>query len=277
MDHERKVADAARWIKERWDTVPRAAVVLGSGLGAIADAVASPTVIECADIPHWPRLTAAGHSGRLVCGELDGVPVIVLQGRVHLYEGRSMDEVTFPTRVAGELGADVYLATNASGGINESFSSGDLVAVTDHINLMGTNPLIGPNVDRWGERFPDMTEAYDKGCLRMLDAAAAESGVPLKHGVYIAFTGPSYETPAEIRMARTLGADVVGMSTVPEIIAAGHMGMRAAAVSCVSNSAAGITGEKLTHEEVLTNMARAAGSLTSLVLAFARQLAREVR
>jgi purine-nucleoside phosphorylase len=259
------VNEALSWLKERISPRPLAAVVLGSGLGALADRLEAPLSIPFGEIPHWPVTRAPGHAAKLVFGRLCGRPVLVQQGRVHYYEGFSMDEVTFSTRVYGTWGIPFYIPTNASGGIHHGLRPGDLVLIQDHINLLGTNPLIGPNIDGWGPRFPDMLHAYDPEMQLFAEDAARENGILLKRGTYVAFTGPSFETPAEIRMARLLGADLVGMSTVPEVIAARHMGMRTCAVSCVANAAAGMTGQILTHEEVLLEMGKAATSLVRLI------------
>jgi purine-nucleoside phosphorylase len=267
-----RVAEALSLVKERITPRPRVGIVLGSGLGGIADAAENQVVIPYEDIPHWPRTTAQGHAGRLVFGYLEGVNVVVMQGRVHHYEGYSVSELTFPMRVLGELGISTLFATNASGGINLGYKPGDLVAVYDHINFMGINPLAGRNNEKWGPRFPDMSYAYDREYLEMLESAAAEEKISLRKGVYIAFSGPSYETPAEIRMARVMGADIVGMSTIPEVITANHMNIRVAAVSCVANFAAGVKPEKLRHQEVLDGMARAAGSMKRLLCAFLRNI-----
>jgi purine-nucleoside phosphorylase len=273
MANSMKVTLALAEISRRSELLcPRVGIILGSGLGGIADAVSDATIIPYEEIPHWPRATAIGHAGRLVLGKLEGIPVAVMQGRVHYYEGYGMDKVTFPVRVLGELGIGSLIVTNAAGGINLGYKSGDLVAIYDHINYMGTNPLIGENEEKWGPRFPDMTYAYDPEYLDLLDASAKEERIALHRGVYVAFSGPSYETPAEIRMARAFGADAVGMSTVPEVITANHMGVKTAAISCVSNFAAGVKAEKLCHQEVLDGMARAADSLTRLIRAFLRRL-----
>ena len=251
---------------------PLTAVVLGSGLGAVADEVRDPCVLRADEIPHWPVSTAPGHAGRVVMGFLEGRPVILLQGRVHYYEGYSMQALTFPTRVLGMMGVRQYVATNASGGISNWLRSGDIAAVTDHINLMGDNPLIGPGEPRWNGRFPDMTHAYSPRLLELLDHAARNAGVELKRGIYAAFMGPSFETPAEVRMARTLGADLAGMSTVPEVIVANAMEMEVAVLSCVANRAAGLSDDALTEEEVLAEMAKAAGSLAAVIRALMREL-----
>jgi purine-nucleoside phosphorylase len=272
MQHSEKTAEAMAAINRRISLKPRVAIILGSGLGAVADAIEEAVVIPYNEIPYWPRTTAVGHQGRLVIGMLENVPVIAMQGRVHYYEGYAMDEVTFPVRIFGEFDIKTLFATNASGGINLGYVPGELVAIYDHINFMGTNPLIGANDDRRGPRFPDMTYAYDPEYLNVLLDVAAEERIRLNKGVYIAFSGPSYETPAEIRMARLLGADVVGMSTVPEVIVANHMGMRVATVSCVSNHAAGVTANRLRHIEVLEGMNKGASSLTRLIRGFLRSV-----
>lgn len=272
MTIQQKIKEAVTAIRARTDIAPKAAVVLGSGLGSVAEAIENKVVIPYGDIPHWPVSTAVGHAGRLVMGELGGVPVAAMEGRVHFYEGYSMEDIVFPVRVFGALGVKTYFATNASGGIDLGCAPGELAAIYDHINYMGTNPLIGPNDDSLGPRFPDMSYAYDRDYLALLDEVAREQGITLRHAVYIAFTGPSYETPAEIRMARVMGADVVGMSTVPEVIAANHMGMRVAAVSCVANYAAGVTSDKLAHEDVVAGMQRAAKSLAPLMIAFFKKI-----
>ncbi|MDR3354250.1 MAG: purine-nucleoside phosphorylase [Synergistaceae bacterium] len=270
MQHSEKTAEAMAAINRKISLRPQAAIILGSGLGAVADAVKDAVIIPYEEIPYWPRTTATGHQGRLIIGRLENVPVVVMQGRVHYYEGYAMDEVTFPVRIFGEFDIKTLFSTNASGGINLGYAPGDLVSIYDHINFMGTNPLIGANDDKRGPRFPDMTYAYDKEYLNILREVAMEERITLHRGVYIAFSGPSYETPAEIRMARTLGADIVGMSTVPEVIVANHMGMRVAAVSCVSNYAAGVTPDKLHHSDVLAGMNKAANSLTRLLRGFLR-------
>ena len=259
------------------DLEPRVAVVLGSGLGSVADEVEDARILSAAEIPGWPLSTAPGHAGRVVMGMLEGCPVILLQGRVHCYEGYSMREVTFPVRVLGMMGVRQYVATNASGGVNPELAPGDIAAVRDHINLMGANPLVGPSEPRWNVRFPDMTHAYSPRLLELLDRAAAGAGLTLKRGVYAAFMGPSYETPAEVRMARTLGADLVGMSTVPEVIVANAMGMETAVLSCVANRASGMGDEHLTEEEVLRVMAESSRSLAILLRGLMRALASDGR
>jgi purine-nucleoside phosphorylase len=257
MTYFDQVSEAAAFLNSHLGALtPRIGVVLGSGLGAVADAVADPIIIPYAEIPHFPQSTVEGHSGRIVAGHLGGVPAIVMQGRVHYYEGYSPQQVTFPMRVLGMLGLRAVVLTNAAGGIAEGLHIGQLVTLSDHINLMGFNPLIGPNEPRFavhpgaGLRFFDMTEAYSKH-LRMLARHAAEAeGFPLAEGVYLAVSGPSFETPAEIRAFRSLGATLVGMSTVPETIVARHMGIQVLGISCVTNLAAGLSATQLSHEEV---------------------------
>jgi purine-nucleoside phosphorylase len=276
MLNSEKTAEALAAINRRTTLRPKVGIILGSGLGGAAEAVENSVAISYDEIPYWPRTTAIGHAGRLVIGTLEGVTVVVMQGRVHYYEGYTMDEITFPVRIMGEMGVGSLVATNAAGGVNIEYSPGDLVAITDHINFMGTNPLIGANNNKWGPRFPDMTYAYDPEYVDMLIQAGKEENVKIRKGVYIAFPGPSYETPAEIRMSRALGADLVGMSTVPEIIVANHMGMKAAAISCVSNYAAGVTENRLHHQEVLDAMSCAAESMIRAIRGFLRKIAKNV-
>ena len=246
-----KVKDAADFLRSKIKVVPDVAVILGSGLSSLVSMLEDPLTVKTDEIPNWPRPTAPMHKGEISFGKLEGIDVALQRGRIHYYEGYSMNEVTFPARVWGELGVKRYFATNAAGGINRSLAPGDLVLIYDHINFMGNNPLIGPNESMWNVRFPDMTRSYVNKFSALVEKAAINAGVNLSKGVYIAFTGPSYETPAEIRMARAMGADVVGMSTVPEVIVANAMGMEVAVISFVSNFAAGITMQPLTEEEVL--------------------------
>jgi purine-nucleoside phosphorylase len=256
-----QVLEAAAFLRERISTsarpqAPRIGIVLGSGLGAVAEAVPDAVVIPYGDIPHFPQSTVEGHSGRIVAGTLGAVPVVVMQGRVHFYEGYSPAQVTFPMRVLGALGLRAVVLTNAAGGIQQGYRVGQLVALADHINFMGWNPLNGPNDPRFsfnpgaGLRFFDMTEAYSKRLRGLAREAASAEGFDLDEGVYLATPGPSFETPAEIRAFRSLGATLVGMSTVPETIVARHMGIEVLGISCVTNLAAGLGAEKLSHEEV---------------------------
>ncbi len=244
---------------------PKVAVILGSGLGAFADELTGSVSIPYTDIPNWPRSTAIGHAGRLVAGEISGVDVVVMAGRVHLYEGYTPQEVTFGIRVLGLLGVKSLVVTNAAGGIGGHLGRGGVVLISDHINLQGANPLIGPNDEAMGARFPDMTEAYSKAYRTMAHKVAQENGITLHEGVYAALTGPNYETPAEIRYLRTIGADLVGMSTVPEVIVANHMGMKVLGISVVTNLAAGISKEKLSHKEVLETGEQVRGTLVQLL------------
>jgi purine-nucleoside phosphorylase len=252
-----RVEEAAELLRARLGALsPRIGIVLGSGLGAVADAVTDAVAVPYGEIPHFPQSTVAGHSGRIVAGRLNGVPVAVMQGRVHYYEGYSPAEVTFPMRVLGALGVQAVVLTNAAGGIAEGYRQGQLVLLGDHINQLGWNPLIGPNEPRFGFRpgaglrFFDMTEAYSGKLRSAAKDAAREEGFELVEGVYLATTGPSFETPSEVRAFRTLGATLVGMSTVPETIVARHMGLDVVGISCVTNLAAGLSETPLSHEEV---------------------------
>ena len=249
-------------LKKFLHTAPTTAIVSGSGLGHIADAIENSITINAKDLPNWPGSTAPGHEGKIIAGTIAGRDVIMLQGRVHYYEGHNMKAVTFPVRVLGMLGVREYIATNASGAINPDYKPGEIIAVRDHINLMGANPLMGANDERWNVRFPDMSRAYDPEILRIL------CDMGLKSGVYAAFMGPSFETPAEIRAAGIMGADLAGMSTVPEVITANAMGMRAAVLSCVANMAAGIEPDKtLTAQEVLDNMKASSKNVAKIITA----------
>jgi purine-nucleoside phosphorylase len=252
-------------IRARTDLVPRVAVILGSGLGGFADRVEDPVEIPYGEIPGWPVSTALGHSGTLVLGSVAGIPLAVMKGRAHLYEGHAADRVVFGVRVLGRLGAGVLVVTNACGGVRDDLSPGDLVLVSDHLNLQGTSPLVGANDESLGPRFPDMSAAYDPDLRTLAHEAAARVGQSLPEGVYAAWLGPAFETPAEIRMIRVLGADLVGMSTVPEVLAARHMGLRCLAISCVTNMAAGILPEPIDAEHVLVVGAQAQARLTALL------------
>ncbi|MGO8934393.1 MAG: purine-nucleoside phosphorylase [Terracidiphilus sp.] len=257
MNYYDQVAEAAGFLKERLGSLaPRVGIVLGSGLGAAADAVENPVIVPYSEIPHFPQSTVEGHSGRIAAGLLGGAPVIILQGRVHFYEGYSPLEVTFPMRVLGMLGVRAVVLTNAAGGIHSGLHVGELVLLSDHINQMGWNPLNGPNEPRFairagaGQRFIDMTEAYSRPLRTLAREEAREEGFALEEGVYLATPGPSFETPAEIHAFRALGATLVGMSTVPETIVARHMGIEVLGISCVTNLAAGLGTKPLSHEEV---------------------------
>jgi purine-nucleoside phosphorylase len=266
-----QVNEAAEFLRTKLGELsPRIGIVLGSGLGAVAEAVASPVFVPYGEIPHFPQSTVEGHSGRIVAGLLGGVPVVVMQGRVHYYEGYTPQQVTFPMRVLGRLGLKTVILTNAAGGINANYKLGDLVLLSDHINSLGFNPLIGPNEPRFGDsqrtglRFFDMTAAYSVELRGLAQAAARSEGYALHEGVYLATSGPSFETPAEIRAFRTLGADLVGMSTVPETIVARHMGLGVLGISCVTNLAAGISATQLSHEEVFETGSRVQHQLAKL-------------
>jgi len=259
-----RLDEAAAVVRERTPLRPAIGVVLGSGLGAFADALDDAVAVPFSHIPHFPASTVVGHSGALVVGRCRGVPVAVLKGRVHFYEGYRLDEVVFPVRVLGRLGVRTVVVTNAAGAINAAFAPGELMVIEDHINLLG-NPLLGPNEDGLGPRFPDMTEAYDRGLRDAAEQACRAAGVRCHRGVYVSIPGPSYETPAEIRMFRTMGADAVGMSTVPEVIAARHMGVRVAGLSCLTNMAAGVTDRKLDHEDVLATGERMRAALLEVL------------
>ena len=243
--------EAARLVQSRTPLRPKIGLVLGSGLGAFAKTLDDAITIPYGEIPHFPVSTAIGHKGELVIGRCGGIPVAVMAGRVHYYEGYTPAEVVFPVRVLGRFGVTTLVLTNAAGTVNPDFRPGELMVIEDHINYMGMNPLVGPNDEALGLRFFDLSEAYDPELREIAAAAGAAAGVTMRKGVYIAFTGPSYETPAEIRMARTMGADAVGMSTVPEVIAARHMGIRVLGLSCITNMAAGVIKQKLNHLEVL--------------------------
>jgi purine-nucleoside phosphorylase len=252
-------------IRSRTDASPPVGVVLGSGLGGLADALEDAVEIPYEDIPGWPVATAIGHAGTLVIGSFEGVPVAVMRGRAHLYEGLSPAKVVFGIRVLGLLGIRTLVLTNAAGAIDDRLQPGQLALISDHINLQGHSPLVGPNDESLGPRFPEMTDAYDPELRAAAREAAGRLGLDLGEGLYAAWLGPAFETPAEIRMLRTLGADLVGMSVVPEVLAARHMGIRCLAISCVTNLAAGVSPEPIDHVQVLEIAARAADSLVSLL------------
>ncbi len=277
-DIHTRLSYALAWVRGKTDLVPGVGVVLGSGLSAFADAITEATVIPYQEIPEFPASTVDGHPGKLVVGEMPvaggAVPVAVMQGRVHGYEGWAAEEVAFGARLLCRLGARSLLLTNASGGVNPDLAPGDLVRITDHLNLSGSNPLTGPNDPRLGPRFPDLGDAYSPLLGEALEAAARRAGVTLKRGVYAYLAGPSYETPAEVRALRALGADLVGMSTVPEVIAARHMGVPVCAVAMVSNMAAGISARPISHAEVTAAGERVREALGRLLAAAIPDLAR---
>lgn len=260
-----KLRDAVEAIQGQCALKPEIGVILGSGLGSIADQITDPITIPYTNIPHFHGTSVEGHAGQMVLGLFQGTPTIFLQGRFHLYEGYPMEDVVFPTRTVCALGVQTLLLTNAAGGVNTRFRPADLMLIDDHINLMGDNPLKGPNLSQLGPRFPDLSEAYSLECREIMKACAAEIQLPLHTGVYAGLLGPTYETPAEIRMLRTLGADAIGMSTVPETIAANHLGVRVVGVSCITNLAAGLSPQKLSHQEVIDNSKLGAKKLMALL------------
>ena len=261
-----RACEAADFIRSRTPLPPTIAVVLGSGLGGFASQLDNAVAIPFGEIPHFVQATAIGHSGRLLIGTVGGIPVAVMQGRFHSYEGYTSEEVTFPVRALGRFGVHTLILTNAAGGVRETYEQGQLVLISDHINLTGRNPVLGPNDDRFGLRFFDMTEAYSLELRRIAKAAALEEGYVLEEGVYMGLLGPSFETPAEIRAFRTLGADLVGMSTVQETIVARHMGIEVLGISCVTNMAAGMQKEPLSHIEVLEVGKRVEHTLARLLI-----------
>lgn len=245
-----KLLNCYEAVKKKVDFKPKAAVVLGSGLGDYAEQIQVEAELPYGEIGGFPVSTVPGHAGKFIFGSVSGVPIVCMQGRVHFYEGYPVSDVVLPARLMKMMGAEILFLTNASGGINTDFQAGDLMMITDHIACFAPNPLIGPNIDELGTRFPDMSQVYDAGLQEIIKSTAKEEGIPLKEGVYAQLTGPSFESPAEIRMLRTCGADAVGMSTAVEAIAGNHMGMKVCGISCVCNPAAGMTENPLTHEEV---------------------------
>lgn len=260
-----KIQEAVQFIKTKFSDSPDIGLILGSGLGEYADSFSDPVIIPYTDIPHFPQSTVVGHKGRLVFQKFEGFNVVAMQGRFHYYEGYEIEQVTFPVRVMGMLGIKHLILTNAAGAANPEFEAGALMLISDHINFMGTNPLRGAHKKEFGERFPDMTEAYNKEDAAIFESVAQRLGIPVKKGIYMAFSGPSYETPAEIRMVQTLGADAVGMSTVPEAIVGTQMGIRVSGVSCITNMAAGMTGAKLSHQEVMETADRVRTQFIALI------------
>ena len=275
MNHSENVDRAVAYIRSRSSVTPSVGIILGSGLGDVVEAVEVEVAIPYSEIPGAVASTVVGHSGRMILGRANGVPVVVMQGRIHFYEGYGMDEVMFLSRVIGRLGIRSLIVTNAAGGVNTSYVAGDLMLISDHINFMGVNPLRGPNIESLGVRFPDMSEAYPETLRAIGRSVAASLSIPVKEGVYLALSGPSYETPAEIRAFRVLGADAVGMSTVPEVIAMSHMGIPVLGISCITNMAAGILKQKLTHQEVIDTTTRVQKQFTGLVLGVLAKLAGE--
>ncbi len=266
------IDEAVSFIRSKTKLQPQAGIILGSGLGSVVDAIEPEVTIPYGDIPGAKASTVAGHSGKLILGRAGKVPVAVLSGRMHFYEGHEMPDVMHLARVVGRLGIRNLLVTNAAGGVNTAYRPGDLMLISDHINLMGMNPLRGPNIDALGVRFPDMTEAYPESLRAIGRDVARQLGIVIQEGVYLALSGPTYETPAEIRMFRTLGADAVGMSTVPEVIAMSQMNIPVLGISCITNMAAGMLNQKLIHQEVMDTTARVQKEFTSLVLGIVERL-----
>jgi len=267
---------AAKFILGKTKLRPQIGLVLGSGLGAFADEIAGAARIDYKNIPNFPKSTAIGHAGRMVIGKVAEMPVAIMQGRVHFYEGYSQREVIFPMRVMARMGIRAVVITNAAGGINTNFKQGCLVVLRDHINLQGTNPLIGPNDERFGSRFPDMTQVYWKPYQAAALQEGKRLGIEIAEGVYAALVGPSYETPAEIRYLRSIGADLIGMSTVPEVIAAAHMGIRVLGISCVTNMAAGILDQPITTEEVMETGERVKADFVALLRAAIPRMSKDL-
>lgn len=251
MDLRQRLEAAAGYVRSKTKVRPQIAMILGSGLGTLAVEIKADAAMPYQEIPHFPRSTVEGHAGRLVIGHLEGKPVVAMQGRVHFYEGYALADVVFPVRVMRTLGAEVLIVSNAAGGINRQWHSGDLMIIADHINVMGSNPLIGPPDPDLGPRFPDMSQAYDPEFIALAERVALTEGIHVHKGVYVAVSGPSYETPAELRMLGRWGADAVGMSTAPEVIAARHMGMRVLGITAITDMATGEQVQKVTHEEVI--------------------------
>ncbi|MFF2875170.1 purine-nucleoside phosphorylase [Gottfriedia sp. NPDC057991] len=270
--NKQNIDKAASFIKEKINKQPKIGLILGSGLGVLVDEIENQEKIPFHTIPEFATSTVEGHEGQLVFGNIHDIEVVAMQGRVHFYEGYSMEKVTFPIRIMKELGVEILIVTNAAGGVNTSFMPGDLMLITDHINFTGTNPLIGPNNPELGVRFVDMSYPYDRDLQELAKSAAKDVNVKLQEGVYVALTGPSYETPAEIRMFRTLGADAVGMSTVSEVIVARHAEIRVIGISCISNMAAGILDQPLNHEEVIETTQRVRTQFLSLVKEIVRKM-----
>jgi purine-nucleoside phosphorylase len=265
MNYQQKLNESAKYISNRTKYKPEIGLILGSGLGSIGDQIEDAEYYPYNEIPNFPVSTVEGHAGRLVIGKLEGKQVIAMQGRFHFYEGYHMQEVTFPVRVMKLLGVKTLIVTNAAGAVNTSYTPGDLMLIKDHLNMTGNNPLIGRNLDEFGPRFPDMSNAYDEDLRRKVKEIAKTLNIDLQEGVYACMTGPAYETPAEIRMLRTLGADAVGMSTVPEVLVAIHSGLKVIGVSCMTNMAAGILDQPLDHSEVMETSAKAREKFITLM------------
>lgn len=272
MDYLEKVREACTFISSKIENKPEIAVILGTGLGALAEQIEDKVIIKYSDIPHFPVSTVYGHTGELICGYIEGRQIIAMNGRFHYYEGYSMKDVTFPVRVFALLGIKKLIVSNACGGMNPEFSAGDIMLITDHINLMGDNPLIGKNLDEIGQRFPDMSEAYSKDFIKLAQDMGCRLGIDLKKGVYVAVSGPNYETPAELKMLRTIGADAVGMSTVPEVIVAKHSSMDVLGISCITDMALYDSLEPLDHEKVVKIANSAKPKFTKLVKSVIKEI-----
>nr|WP_091235009.1 purine-nucleoside phosphorylase [Fontibacillus panacisegetis] len=266
------IQEAADYIRSRGDVAPKVGLILGSGLGVLADYIEEAIEIDYKDIPHFPTSTVEGHAGELLIGTVKGTPVVLMKGRFHMYEGYDPELTAFPVRVMKELGVTTLLVTNAAGGVNTSYNPGDLMLISDHINLTGRNPLIGHNDPELGPRFPDMSQPYSRSLRELAKEIGGKHNVPLQEGVYAGLLGPSYETPAEIRMLRTIGADAVGMSTVSEVIVARHAGLDVLGISCISNMASGILDQPLSHAEVMETTDRVREKFLNLVLAIIPEL-----
>lgn len=266
MNYIKKVKEAVDFIVSKTDYLPKIGLVLGSGLGSLADKIQNPIIIKYDEIPGFPKSTVEGHAGQLVIGELSNKIVVAMQGRFHFYEGYNLKDVTFPIRVMIQLGIESLIVTNAAGGVNTEFIPGDLMIINDHINFSGQNPLIGENLKEFGPRFVDMSKAYNREYIKIAKKTGEKLGLNLKDGVYMWFTGPTYETPAEVKLARNLGADAVGMSTVPEVIVANHQGIKVLGISCITNMAAGILDQPLNHEEVIETSMKVKDNFEKLLI-----------
>ncbi|GFN35425.1 purine-nucleoside phosphorylase [Tepidimicrobium xylanilyticum] len=266
MEYMEKLQNSINFIKERTNIVPTIGIIFGSGLGDLGDKIKNSHIIKYEEIPNFPKSTVEGHKGQLILGQLGNKNVVAMQGRFHYYEGYPLKDVVFPVRVMIGLGIETLIVTNAAGGVDENFTPGDLMIINDHINITGKNPLVGPNLDELGPRFLDMTRAYDNELIKLAKNVGKDIGIDLKEGVYMWFTGPSYETPAEVRLARILGASAVGMSTVPEVIVAVHQGIKVLGISCITNMAAGILDQPLSHEEVIETSLKVKGKFEKLIV-----------
>lgn len=272
MDVRERIETAVMFIRAKSPLAPRIAITLGSGLGRLAEEIEIAAAIPYADIPSFPHSTVEGHAGRLVLGHLEGQPVVAMHGRVHYYEGYAIADVVFPLRVMWALGAEIFVVSNAAGGINRQWAAGDLMIIADHINFMGTNPLLGPNDPGLGPRFPDLSQAYDPALIAHAERAAIAEGINIRKGVYVGVSGPNYETPAELRMMARWGADAVGMSTVPEVIAARHLGMRVLGITAITDMATGEQVQPVTHDDVIATARRAEPQFVALMRRIIREL-----